>query len=68
MGLFRSVISRVKKGLERTREALVGGLRSLLLGRRVDEGLIAEEGTPAQLFTDPKEVRTRSFLKEILAR
>ena len=42
MGLFRSVISRVKKGLERTREALVGGLRSLLLGRRVDEGLIAE--------------------------
>lgn len=42
MGLFTSVISRVKKGLERTRNAFVGGLRSLLLGRRVDESLIAD--------------------------
>ena len=40
MGLFKSVISRVKKGLERTREALVGGLRSLLAGRRLDDALI----------------------------
>lgn len=42
MGLFKSVISRVKKGLERTRDAFVGGLRSILLGRRVDEALIAD--------------------------
>ena len=42
MGLFKSVISRIKQGLERTRDAFVGGLRSLLLGRRVDEALIAD--------------------------
>ena len=42
MGLFKSVISRGKKGLERTRDAFVGGLRSILLGRRVDEALIAD--------------------------
>ena len=34
----------------------------------MDQGLIAEEGIPAAIFTDPKEPRTRAFLKEILAR
>ncbi len=45
MGLFKSILSRVKQGLDKTREALVEGtlgVRSLLLGRRLDESLIAE--------------------------
>lgn len=42
MGLFKSAFSKIKKGLERTREGFVGSLRSLLLGRNVDEGLLAE--------------------------
>ncbi len=32
-----------------------------------DRGRIVEQGHPAQLFTDPKEDRTRAFLKKILS-
>jgi fused signal recognition particle receptor len=42
MGLLKSVFSKVKQGLERTREAVFGGLRSMLIGRRLDEALITE--------------------------
>ncbi len=42
MGILKAVISKVSRGLERTRRSLGGGLRSLLLGRRLDEGLIRE--------------------------
>lgn len=42
MGLFKSVISKIKHGLERTRDAFFSGIKSLLLGRRVDEALIAD--------------------------
>jgi polar amino acid transport system ATP-binding protein len=31
-----------------------------------DKGRIKEEGTPDELFTDPKEERTREFLKAVL--
>jgi polar amino acid transport system ATP-binding protein len=31
-----------------------------------DKGRICEEGTPEELFTDPKEDRTREFLKAVL--
>ena len=31
-----------------------------------DQGRIREEGTPEELFTDPKEDRTREFLKAVL--
>jgi len=40
--VFKAVFSKLKKGLGRTRETFVGGLRSLLTGRRLDEGLISE--------------------------
>ena len=33
----------------------------------MDEGLILEEGKPEELFLNPKEERTREFLKSILA-
>ncbi len=45
MGLFDKVISKLKQGLEKTREALISGtsgLRNLLTGRRLDEQLIGE--------------------------
>lgn len=42
MGLFKSIVSKVRQGLMRTRESVFGGLRSLLLGRRLDPALIAE--------------------------
>lgn len=32
----------------------------------MDQGVIAEEGTPEQIFNHPKEERTREFLKRIL--
>ncbi len=32
----------------------------------MDKGVIAEEGTPAQIFNEPKQERTREFLKRIL--
>ncbi|WP_047869831.1 ectoine/hydroxyectoine ABC transporter ATP-binding protein EhuA [Nocardiopsis sp. RV163] len=31
-----------------------------------DQGQIAEEGTPEQIFGDPKEERTKSFLRSVL--
>jgi general L-amino acid transport system ATP-binding protein len=31
-----------------------------------DQGLIVEQGTPEQIFTDPKEDRTKLFLSQIL--
>ena len=33
-----------------------------------DGGLIAEEGSPEEIFTQPKRERTREFLKKILAK
>jgi polar amino acid transport system ATP-binding protein len=34
----------------------------------MEGGVIAEEGIPAEIFTRPREARTRAFLKEILER
>jgi polar amino acid transport system ATP-binding protein len=34
----------------------------------MDRGVIAEEGPPAEIFTNPRLPRTRQFLKEILER
>ncbi len=45
MSLFKSILGKVKEGLGKTRDALVegaGGLKSLLLGRRLDEELIGK--------------------------
>ena len=32
----------------------------------LDEGVVAERGAPGELFTAPKEERTRRFLNRIL--
>lgn len=42
MAILRSVVSRVTQALSRTRETFVGGLRSVLAGRKLDDSLIAE--------------------------
>jgi fused signal recognition particle receptor len=42
MGLFRSTIGAIRKGLSRTREMFGGGLRGLLFGKSLSEGLIDE--------------------------
>ncbi len=60
MGIFKSVISKISKGLERTRRSLGGGLRSLLLGRRLDETLIGEIET--RLIQSDVGVRTTQRL------
>jgi len=40
MGLFKSAISKVRQGLGKTRDVFVGGLRSMLAGRQLNEQLI----------------------------
>ncbi len=45
MAFFKNIIGKLKQGLDKTRETFVTGvtgLRSLLLGRRLDEALIGE--------------------------
>lgn len=42
MGFFRSIVGKLKQGLEKTRQTLVVGVRSLLLGQRLDEKVLAE--------------------------
>lgn len=40
MGLFRSAFKQVAKGLAKTRDTFIGGLRSMLLGRQLDDKLL----------------------------
>ncbi len=42
MGLFRSAIGKVRAALGRTRDTFVGGLRSILSGRVLDDALMDE--------------------------
>jgi fused signal recognition particle receptor len=42
MALFKGVLGKLKKGLEKTHEVLTMDLRDLLRGRRLDEALIQE--------------------------
>lgn len=42
MALFKSITSRLRKGLTKTRDALASSLRSILAGRTLDDALIKE--------------------------
>lgn len=42
MGLLRSIVSKVKQGLEKTREVFVASVRSLLLGKKLDDALLLQ--------------------------
>ncbi|USN98024.1 MAG: signal recognition particle-docking protein FtsY [Phycisphaeraceae bacterium] len=60
MGLFKSVVSKLRKGLDRTRETFVAGLRSMLVGRKLDEALIEE--LESRLIQSDVGVRTTTAL------
>ncbi len=60
MALFKSIVSKVRKGLSKTRETFIGGLRSMLLGRKLDEDLIDE--LEARLIQADVGVRTTAKL------
>lgn len=62
MGLFKSIVSKLKQGLEKTREALVASVRSLLLGRRLDENVLSELET--RLIQADVGVKTTARLME----
>jgi fused signal recognition particle receptor len=62
MALFKSVMSKIARGLGRTRDALVGSLRSALLGKRLDEALIGE--IEARLLQADVGVKTTARLVE----
>ncbi|MEM7755622.1 MAG: signal recognition particle-docking protein FtsY [Planctomycetota bacterium] len=65
MGLFKSAFKKLTKGLTKTRDAVagsIGSLRSVLLGRRVDEALIEELET--RLIAADVGVRTATRLAE----
>ncbi|NBB82775.1 MAG: signal recognition particle-docking protein FtsY [Alphaproteobacteria bacterium] len=64
MGLFRSAFGRVRKGLAKTRDTFVGGLRSMLLGRQLDEQLL--EDLERRLIESDIGVRTATRLIESL--
>lgn len=42
MAFFKSVIGKLKEGLAKTREVFVSGIRSMLVGRKLDAQLIEE--------------------------
>jgi len=60
MGLFRSTISAIRKGLTKTRQVLIDPLRSLLMGRALSEELIDEIET--HLITADVGVATTTAL------
>ena len=40
-----------------------GGIRRVVM---MADGLIVEQGTPEQMFDDPQEERTRTFIGQVL--
>lgn len=62
MGLVSGAFAKLRGGLSRTREAFVGGLRSMLSGRTLDEALIRE--LEAKLISGDVGVRTTARLIE----
>jgi fused signal recognition particle receptor len=42
MGFFSKLVDKLKTGLEKTRQTFVSGLKSILLGRKLNEELITE--------------------------
>jgi fused signal recognition particle receptor len=66
LGLFKSVVGKLKKGLDRTRESFVGGLRSMLSGRTLDDALI-DDLERALIQADVGVATTQTLIKSIRA-
>ena len=64
MGLFKSVARRLGRGLAKTRESFAAGVRSILVGRALDDALIDE--LEARLIQADVGVRTTERLIESL--
>ncbi len=60
MGLFSSTIGAIRKGLAKTRQTLAGSLRSILMGRNLDDALIDEIET--HLITADVGVKTTATI------
>lgn len=66
MAFFKSVLSKIKDGLTRTREVFAGAIRSLLVGRVLNDQVIGELET-ALLQADVGVVGTRKLIDGIRA-
>jgi fused signal recognition particle receptor len=66
MGLFRSAFNKIKQGLAKTRHTLVGGLRSILLGRELSDDLI-DQVERRLLSSDIGVASTRRLIDQIRA-
>lgn len=66
MALFRKTIDKLKKGLGKTRETFVSGLRSVLSGRKLDDDLI-KEIEKRLIQSDVGVVATRKLIDGIRA-
>lgn len=64
MGFFKSLVSTLKKGLEKTKDALGGTLRDLLRGRTLDDDLIRE--VESRLLRADVGVKTTTRLIEAI--
>ena len=64
MALFRKAIEHLAKGLAKTRERLVGSLRSLLTGRKIDAELLDE--LEERLITADMGVKAAMKIREDL--
>ncbi|MBX3403408.1 MAG: signal recognition particle-docking protein FtsY [Phycisphaeraceae bacterium] len=66
MAFFRSVLGKIKDGLTRTREVFAGAVRSLLIGRVLNDQVITELET-ALLQADVGVIGTRKLIDGIRA-
>jgi len=66
MAIFKSAISKLRRGLNRTREGFVAQLRTMLTGRRLDEQLINELQTRL-IESDVGVVATKRLIDGIRA-
>lgn len=64
MAFFKSVLGKIKEGLTRTREVFAGAIRSLLVGRVLNDQVIGELET-ALLQADVGVVGTRKLIDGI---
>lgn len=64
MAFFSNILGKLKQGLDRTRQTLVTGLKSLLLGRTIDDALIKELET--RLLQADVGVKTTTRLIDVI--
>jgi len=72
---LRDEVLNVMRGLAREGMTMIVVTHEMGFAREVgdrviffDQGLIIEEGSPEEIFTQPKKERTREFLRKVLAK